>query len=116
MHAIVEGVGNVEVEIGFVLPVDAGPERCRRVVTDRRIDRIENELIDLAGAGADARVPGEAAAGKPAEAADQRVVDQIPAKLRRESSRKPAVEGEAVRVGLDRRQRSRVGGVVDGPE
>ena len=112
MHAIVEGVGNVEVEIGFILPVDAGPERCRRVVTDRRIYRIENELIDLAGAVADARVPGEAAAGEPAEAADQRVVDQIPAELRRESSRKPAVEGEAVRVGLDRGESGRVGDVV----
>ena len=90
VHDVGGGVRDVEVEVNVVLPVAAGVERGRRVVAERRVDRIEDELIDVAGADVDARVPVEAAAREPAQSADERIVDEIAAELRREPAGEPA--------------------------
>ena len=104
---------HVEIEVDVVLRVDAGIERNGRVVAERGVDRVADELVDLCAADVHAGVPVEAAAREPAQAGDERVVGHVAAELRRETSGEPAVEREAVRVGLHRREGARVRDVVD---
>ena len=90
MHHVGDRVRDVEVEVDLVLPIAAGLERRGRVVAERRVDRIEDELLDLASANADARVPDQAGAQEAAQSTDPRIVDEVASELRRETAGEPA--------------------------
>ena len=105
VHAIADGVTEVDVQADLVLPVEAGIERRRRGRAERGIDGVVDEEVRLAGAGARARVPQDAAAELPAQAGDQRSVEHVAAELRREAAGKAFLEGKAVRIVEHPRQR-----------
>ena len=105
---VVDRVAEIEVEVGLLLLVETRVEGGRRLRAERRVDRVGDEEVDLVGAGRDARVPGDAARGRSADAGEDRRVRQVAAEVGGEPAGEDLLEREAVRIGEDRGQRCRI--------
>ena len=116
-------MGDVEVEIHFLLPVKPRIEIARGVQAERRVDGVVEEEVRLVHAVAGAGVPDHAVLQGLAQAGHHRRVADHPAELRREAARNGLLKGEAVRLrehlGQGRLVRPVVhdphGGAVGGP-
>ena len=95
------GMGDVEVEVDLLLPVEPGVEVARGVGAERRVDGVVEEEVGLVGAVAGAGVPGQAAVGDAPHPPDHRHVGDHAPEPRGEPARGELLEGEAVGVGED---------------
>ena len=105
-------VGHVEVQVEFGLPVDARIEVARARRTQRSVHGVEQQEVRFVRAETGAGVPGETALRGPPHPGNGRHVGHHAAEVRRESARSDLLEGEAVRVGEDLRQRVPIRPVV----
>ena len=101
VHAVVDGIAEIDVEAELVLPVEAGIERRGGRRAERGVDRVVDEEVRFAGAGARAGVPQDAPGELAAQAGDHGRIEDVAAELRREAAGKALLEREAVRIRED---------------
>ena len=104
--------GNVNVHVHIRLRITPGTEARGSVVPQRRIDGVEDELINPALADPRADVPREPVRPHGPEPGHDRMITEDTAELRGETAGEPGVQRETVRVCFHGGKRRRIGPII----